>query len=429
LVFEPLKKTSNMILIKKGLILDTASPHHNQRLDILVEKGKITKIEANIEEKNAKIINAENAFVALGFVDIGTQVGDPGFEHREDVDSAAAAAAYGGFTTLAVQPNTQPTIHSKSEVLYLKNKTKNSIVDFLPIGAASQDCKGENISEMYDMHEAGAIAFSDGAKTIKDSGLMLRALQYIKAFGGLLINHPIEKNVAAGGQMHEGVMSTSLGIKGIPSLAEELMLVRDLYLVEYADSQLHIQNISTARSVDLVRQAKKKGLRVTASVPAINLAFDDDSLVDFDTHLKVSPPLRAQSDIEILKKGLADGTIDCITSNHVPLDEEAWNLEFTYADFGAIGLETAVSVANTYAGLSAEKLVDKFSTQPRKILKMNDLSIKIDSEANLTIFDTSVIYTYGAKDIFSKSKNSPFLGKTLQGKTLAVLNNGKSKIF
>ncbi len=416
------------IIIRNVLVLHSQSDFHQKKVDILIENGVIQDIAPNIEASADQEIDAEGAFVAPGFVDIGAFVGDPGLEFREDFESAGKAAAFGGFTTVAIQPNTVPALHSKTEVLYVKNKTKNDLVDFLPLGALSHDCKGDNISEMYDMYESGVKAFTDGVKTVKDSGLMLRALQYVKAFDGLIINHPFEKSVAQGGQMHEGVMSTSLGMKGIPSLSEEMMLVRDLYLLEYADGTLHVQNISTARSVDLIRQAKAKGLRVTASVAAINLAFDDNSLENFDTKLKVEPPLRAQSDIEALKKGLADGTIDSINSNHLPLDEESWNLEFPYAAFGALGLETAVAVANTFSDLSPEQLVEKFAFAPRRILKQAIPKIEKGCEANLTIFNPNTEFIYTEKNIFSKSKNSPFVGKTLKGKTLAVLNNKKINI-
>jgi dihydroorotase len=416
------------ILIKNALVLHPESDFHQQKVDILIQNGVIDSIAPKIETIADQTIDAEGAFVAPGFVDMGVFVGDPGLEFREDFESAGKAAAFGGFTTIAMQPNTIPALHSKTEVLYVKNKTQNNLVDFLPLGALSHDCKGENISEMYDMYESGVKAFTDGSKTVKDSGLILRALQYVKAFDGLIINHPFEKSVAQGGQMHEGVMSTSLGMKGIPSLAEEMMLVRDLYLLEYADGTLHVQNISTARSVDLIRQAKAKGLRVTASVAAINLAFDDNTLENFDTMLKVEPPLRAQSDIEALKKGLADGTIDSINSNHLPLDEESWNLEFPYAAFGALGLETAVAVANTFSGLTPAQLVEKFAFAPRRILKQTIPKIAKGSEANLTIFNPNTEFVYTEKNIFSKSKNSPFIGKTLKGKTLAVLNNKKISI-
>jgi dihydroorotase len=416
------------LLIKNVLVLHSESSFHQKTVDLLIENGIIQKIATHIDS-DAEILEASGAFVSCGFLDLGVQVGDPGLEHREDFASAAKAAAAGGFTAIAVQPNTSPALHSKTEILYVKNKTAGFLVDFLPLGAVSQDCQGKDLSEMLDMNAAGAVAFTDGAKSIKDSGLMLKALHYTKAFDGLVMNHPFEKNIAQGGMMHEGVMSTSLGMKGISSLSEEMMLMRDLYLLEYADSQLHIQNISTARSVDLIKEAKAKGLRVTASVAAMNLAFTDESLVDFNTFLKVQPPLRSQNDINALRDGLNDGTIDCIDSNHVPLDEEAWNLEFPYASFGAIGLETAVSVANTHSGLSPEQLVEKFAIAPRKILKIPIPTIEEGAKANLTIFDPNKNFTYTAQDIFSKSKNAPFVGHVLKGKTLAVVNNGQYELI
>ncbi len=414
-----------MLFINNALVIHPQSPYNGQKIDLIVENGRIKNIGKQLKcPADATKIEAEGAIITLGFMDVGVQVCDPGFEHREDVFSAAKAAAYGGFTAVAVQPNTLPVLHSKSEIAYVKNKTKGQLIDFEVIGAMTHDCKGEEISEMYDMHHAGAIAFSDGQKSIKESGILLRALQYVKAFDGLVMNHPFEKSVAQGGQMHEGVMSTSLGMKGIPSLSEEMMLVRDLYLLEYCESRLHVSNISTARSVDLIRQAKAKGLNVTASIAAINLAFEDDDLADFDTFLKVQPPLRQKSDIEALREGLADGTIDFICSNHIPHDEEAKNLEYPYASFGAIGLETTAAVANTFSGLSIEKLVEKLAFQPRKVLKINIENIAEGEKANFVIFHPNQEWIYTAKEIFSKSKNSPFVDKALKGKVLVVANNG-----
>jgi dihydroorotase len=418
------------LFINNALVVHPDSPFNGKKIDLIIENGKIVNLGQRLKRPNdATFIDAEGAIVTLGFMDVGVQVCDPGFEHREDVESAAKAAAFGGFTSIAVQPNTLPALHSKSEVAYIKNKTQGQLVDFEVIGAMTHDCKGEEISEMYDMYHAGAVAFSDGQKSTKESGILLRALQYVKAFDGLVMNHPFEKSVAQGGQMHEGVMSTSLGMKGIPSLSEEMMLVRDLYLLEYCNSRLHVSNISTARSVDLIRQAKAKGLKVTASISAINLAFEDKDLEDFNTFLKVQPPLRQKSDKEALCEGLADGTIDFICSNHIPHDEEAKNLEYPYAAFGALGLETAVSVANTFSNLSIEQLVDKFSFAPRKTLKINVPNINIGEDANLVVFNPSQEWVYAEKDILSKSKNSPFIGKTLKGKVLAIVNNGKFEQF
>lgn len=419
-----------MLFINNTKIICPESPYHGQLVDLIITRGVITKIGKQLKcPGEATKIDAKGAITSPGFVDVGVQVCDPGFEHREDVYSAAQAAAFGGFTTIAIQPNTHPVIHAKTEVTYIQNKTQSELVNFIVLGAVTQDCKGEAISEMYDMHNAGAVAFTDGQKSIKESGIMLRALQYVKAFDGLIINHPFEKSVAQGGQMHEGVMSTSLGMKGIPSLSEEMMLVRDLYLLEYCESKLHVANISTAKSVDLIRQAKAKGLQISSSIAAINLAFDDEQLANFDTFLKVQPSLRSQSDIEALRQGLKDGTIDFICSNHIPHDEEAKNLEFPYAEFGAIGLETAVSVANTFSGLNEAQLVEKFAYNTRKVLGIAIPNIAEGEKADLTIFDPTHEWTYCEKDIKSKSHNSPFIGKTLKGKALAVVNKGQFQIL
>ena len=421
---------SETIFIQKALILHPDSPFHEKVADLIIDRGIIHKIGVGLSkpEGSAEIL-AEGAVLVPGFVDVGVQVCDPGLEQREDVFSANAAAAFGGFTTIAVVPNTLPALHSKSELAYIRQKTEPLLVDFRVIGALTRDCKGEEISEMYELHKEGAVAFSDGLKSIKSADVMLRALKYVKAFDGLVMNHPFDKTVASGGQMHEGLVSTGLGMKGIPSLSEELMLQRDLQLLEYSDSRLHVSNISTAKSVELLRQAKASGLQVTASVAAINLAFDDQAAENFDTFLKVQPPLREQRDIDALKAGLQDGTIDFISSNHVPHDEEGKNLEFPYAEFGANGLETAVAVANTYGGLNTMQLLEKFSVMPRKVLRIPLPPLSENQAANLTLFHPGLEWEYNARDILSKSANSPFLGKKLRGKTIAVFNNGLHKIF
>src|SRR5690606_34206657 len=273
-------------------------------------------------------------------------------------------------------------------------------------GAISIDCAGKDITEMYDMHHAGAVAFSDGQKTVQNSGLMMRALQYVKAFDGLVMNHPQDNGLATEGQMHEGLISTSLGLKGIPSISEELMVQRDLYLADYAGSRLHLFNISTGRSVELVRKAKAEGMEVTASVPVLNLVFDDTAIAEFNSNFKVLPPLREKSDIRALKRGLKTGTISLITSNHTPLDEEAKNLEFPYADFGIINLETTFALCNTFLSdtLKIEELVTILALNPRKLLRLPKPVIETGALANLTIFNTSQEWTFSKHHIRSKSK-------------------------
>ena len=310
-----------MLLIKNATVIDTNSKHHQKRRDILIRNGKIESIKAKIDAPKTKTLDASGGYVSIGWLDIGVHASDPGYEHREDLSTVSAAAAAGGYTGIACFPNTSPTIHSKSEVLYLKNNAKNNLVDLFPIGAISHNCEGKDLTEMYDMHQSGAVAFSDGRFSIQNSGMMMRALQYVKAFDGVVMNHPHDEGISDKGQLHEGRISTSLGMKGIPRLSEEIQLQRDIYLVEDVDSKLHVSNISSANSEQLIRAAKKRGLNVTTSVPLLNLIFTDEVLTDFNTQFKVFPPLREKSDVEALRKGIANGTIDIITSNHRPIEE------------------------------------------------------------------------------------------------------------
>ena len=415
----------NLLLIRKAVLTDSRHPDTGKTFDILIRDGVIARMAPNIEPvADAEVIEADAALVSPGWMDIGVQTGDPGYEHREDLLSATNAAAAGGFTAIGCFPNTNPTLHSKSQVRYLKEAQKNKGVDCYVIGAISQDCEGKDITEMHDLFAAGAVAFSDGKNPVQHNGLMLRALQYVKAFDGVIMNLPLDHGLAGVGQMHEGMMSTSLGLKGISSTAEELMVQRDLFLTEYAGSKLHLTNLSTARSVDMVRQAKQKGLKVSASVAVMNLIFDDTALGDFDSNFKVMPPLRSQRDSDALLEGLLDGTIDAISANHVPLDEESKKLEFPYAGFGAIGLQTAYAALNTHLGnrLNANLWVEKVAINPRLILGLEPPVLREGALANLTIFDPRKSWTFTEVANRSKSKNTPFLSNTLQGRIVAIVN-------
>ena len=414
------------LLLKNVRIV--AEKTDNRVQDILIRDGIIEAIGEQLPtEKGAEVWEFANAHVSLGWFDVGTQAGDPGYEHREDLHTTARAAAAGGFTAIACFPNTNPAIHSKSEVLYVKNKTEREPVTFHPVGAVSQHCEGKDLAELFDMHASGAVAFSDGRKSVQDAGLLLRAMQYAKAFNGLVINEPHNKTIAAGGQMHEGVLSTSLGLKGIPGLAEEIMVQRDLNLLEYADSRLHLHLISSAKSVALVRVAKKAGLPVTASVAIANLCFTDEKLSTFDSNWKILPPVRSQSDANALLEGLADGTIDFICSNHTPWDEEAKNLEFPYAEFGMIGLETAFALCRTFLSkkLSVSDLVEKMAAAPRRVLGLPVAEIRPGALAELTLFEPDAQWVFGENDIRSKSRNTPFIGQPFKGKVLGIVNKGQ----
>lgn len=412
------------ILLRKVTILAPGSAHHSQTLDILVRDGVIDKISKDLAAPGIDVWESPGACVSPGWMDVGIQSGEPGFEDREDLQSATRAAIAGGFTAVAPFPNTHPVIHSKTEIQYILRQTRGNGVDFFPIGALSQGCEGKDITEMYDMRQAGAIAFSDGNKPVQDSGLLMRSLMYVKAINGLIMNAPLDKAIAGHGQMHEGVVSTTLGLPGIPSLSEEMMVMRDLNLLEYTGSRLHVFNISTAGSVELIREAKRKGLQVTASVAAINLALDDQRLTEFETHYKVMPPLREQSDILALRQGLAEDVIDFICSNHAPYDPESKNLEFPYAKFGVIGMETAFALTRTYLGaeFSLDKLMEKWAYGPRRVLGIPVPEIEAGKNANLTVFHPDQNWTFTEKDIQSKSRNTPFIGTPFKGKVLGIIN-------
>ena len=419
---------STTLLIRNATIVDPNSRHNGKERDVLIRNGIIETIKAKITGVKGKEVDVKGACLSPGWLDVGIQSGDPGFEHREDLESVARAAAAGGYTGVVCQPNTMPVTHSKTEVLYLKNRTKENLVNFYPLGAVSQNCEGSDITEMNDMHQAGAVAFTDGEKSIQDSGLMKRALQYVKSFDGLIMNYPQDRNLAHKGQMHEGVISTTLGMKGIPALAEELMTGRDISLAEYTDSNLHLSSISTSGSISLIKEARSNGVNVTASVAALNLTLDDENLLGFDSNYKVLPPLREKNDIKALLKGLKNGHIDFITSNHSPHDEESKKLEFPLADFGVIGLETTYALLNTHLGkqCSQEEFVNWLSINARKILRLAVPTIEAGEKANLTIFDPNKEWTYSKDQIQSKSHNSPFIGTTFKGKVLGIVNNGQA---
>lgn len=415
------------ILIRSAKIIDTGSPFHNQVKDILVVDGQIKKIGSKIENTNkAKEVKTNNLHVSLGWVDLNTYLADPGFEHKETIESGCRAAAFGGFTHICCMPNTNPILQTKSQIEYVLRKSADEVVSVHPIGAVSLNLEGKDLADMYDMHNAGAVAFSDGLKPSTSAGMVERSLLYSKAFDGLVMNHPEEKSISKNGAMHEGVTSTRMGLPGAPALAEEIAVSRDIYILEYTKSKLHFLDISLKRSVDMIKQAKKKGLNLTASVNAYNLMLDDSAVGDYDTNHKVNPHLRAKEDINALVKGIVDGTIDTITSAHQPQDEECKKLEFDKADFGMIGLETCFAIANTVLNDKAEleTIVALLANNPRRVLGM-DAAIREGAEADFTLFDPKKKWKFSATDIQSQSKNTPFVGTEFTGKALGIINKGK----
>ncbi|QEM10230.1 dihydroorotase [Mucilaginibacter rubeus] len=409
------------LLIKSATILDPGSSFHQQVADILIENGVITKIAEDIEA-DAELFDAEGKYVSPGFFDLNCNIGELGLETKEDLRSGTVAAAAGGFTGIALMPNTQPPVHSKSEVEYLLNRSKGNLVDVYPLGTISQKREGKDLAEMYDMYQSGAKAFTDGSRPVQDAGLMERALLYAQGFDALVFSYPEDTAIAGKAKVNEGEISTLLGMKGIPSLAEELMVARDLYLAEYTVSRIHFTTISTARSVELIREAKRKGIEVTCDVAAHHLVLTDEALLGFDSLYKVKPPLRTADDVAALIKGLEDGTIDAIVSQHTPHEIEFKDVEFEVAEYGIVGLQTAFSLA-LKAGLPAELIVEKLSINPREILGIETAVIAEGEKANIIVFDTDAEWEYTAANNQSKSANSPYIGQQLKGKVLLTYNN------
>ena len=360
-------------------------------------------------------------------MDIGTHIGEPGLEHRETIESAANAAAAGGYTDIAVMPTVDPVTHSKSEVSYIANNQPNNGVRIHSIGAVSKNAKGEDLTEMIDMSRAGAIAFGDGLRSIKDSGMMMRALQYAKAVNKPIINYSLDKSLAHDGQMHEGNVSVSLGMQGIPSLAEQVAVQRDLYLTKYTESELVLHCISSGESCDLIKKAIKDKINVSATVAYLNLIHTDEDVRSFNSNLKVKPPLRSNEDRKSLIKSVRKGSIRTIVSNHVPLEEEQKKLEFSYAGFGATGLETCFAAVNTYLSedLSLEQIISALTVGPRSQMKANIPTIKSGEIACLTVFDPSISWTYESRTKKSISANNHFLSTPLKGKVLATIIGSK----
>lgn len=419
------------MLLKGGTVIDPTSPYHLQTVDIHIEGGRIADMGKSLPTDAAiHVVDITGMHVSNGWIDLEAEVGEPGQEHREDIAAIAAAAQLGGFTHVGVRPMQGASVQDKSGVSYLLEKGRRHGVSLLPIGAVSHDLAGKDISEMLDMRAAGAVAFSDGTLGIQHAGMMQRALLYVKTFNGLVMNQPADATLSGHGQIHEGEVSTLLGMPGIPAIAEELMVARDLQLLAYTDSRLHLSHLSTAGAVAQVRAAKAAGLRVTASVAALNLVLTVDALQTFNSHLKVLPPLRSEADRQALIEGLRDGTIDCVASNHTPREVEAKSLEFPYADFGAAMMETAFAAAATALRdtLSEAEVIALFTTGPRRVLGLPAASIAQHAPADLTIYDYNEVWTPQWADTRSKSRNNPLVGQSLTGRARMVVKGGGFKM-
>lgn len=412
------------ILIQSAEIIDPGSPFHQKEKNVLINNGRI----AAIGDKNHsadKIVKAGGMKLSAGWLDLGTYIGDPGLEYKEDLESGTRAAAAGGFTEIALLPNTQPCVQTKNEISYLVRGNQDRLVQIHPMASVTQNNKGEELTEMIDLHAAGAVAFTDGLKPVWHTDIFLKSLQYLQKFNGVLIDHPEDYWLNLFGQMHEGVNSTRLGLKGMPRIAEEIVVGKNLELLQYAGGRLHFARISTPRSIELIKAAKRKH-RVTCDVAVYQALLDDSMLAGFDTNYKVNPPLRERADIDSIIKGLRDGTIDVICSGHLPQDEESKNLEFDRAEFGIIALQTfCANLTALSRFVDWDLLIEKVTKRPRQVLQFENPRIEDDAPANLTLIDPDHKWILNDESNFSKSKNSPWFGKELTGKAVAVFNNGK----
>ncbi|WP_088322941.1 dihydroorotase [Polaribacter tangerinus] len=411
-------------LIKSATIIDSESKFHRQKKDLLIVDGCIAKIDDNIPvKKKYTVVSRENLHISCGWFDTSVSFGEPGFEERETIKNGLKVAAKSGFTSVAVNANTYPVIDTKSSVEFLINSAKNAATKLYPIGALTKNRSSNEIAELYDMQQSGAISFYDYKKPVTNDNLMKIALQYAQNFNGLIQSFPKNNQIAGEGIAHEGENSTRLGLKGIPSLAENIQISRDLFLLEYTGGKLHIPTISTAESVQLIKEAKKKGLQVTCSVSAHHLTLTDSTLENFNSLYKTNPPLRTKNDCKALIKGVKSGVIDNITSDHNPIDIEHKKMEFSQAKNGTIGLESLFGSLLTV--LELEDFIATLTTKPRAIFNLEKTGISEGNTADISLFNPTKEYLFTEKNILSTSKNSAFLNKKMKGIVYGIFANNQ----
>lgn len=412
------------ILIKQVQTADSISPDKKET-DILIEDGIIKKIAPAIEA-DAEIFDGKNHFISPGWVDIFSHGNDPGYEHKETLETLAATAAAGGYTQVFTLPETNPVIQSKAQVEYVVQKSKSLPVTVHPLGAISKNIEGKELAEMYDMRNSGAIAFTDGTKPVQTAGLLLKALQYVKAFDGVVIQIPLDKSIGTNGLINEGIISTQLGLPGIPAMAEEIMVARDIKLARYTESKLHFTGVSSAKSMEYIMRAKEGGIQVTCSVTPYHLFFCDEDMENYDTNLKVNPPLRTRKDMLAMRQAVMNGYVDCIASHHLPQDWDNKTCEFEYAKNGMTGLQTAYAAVQTaLPELSADKVEALFSSNARKIFGLNEVKIEEGAVAEFTIFNPEGKTILSSANNKSRSLNSAFLNMELKGNVTAVVSKNK----
>lgn len=418
------------LLLKGGTILfpETAQ---SRKADLLIRGGQIAQLGQQLDVGDVPTYDCTDRYISPGWMDMHVHLREPGYEHKETIQTGCAAAAFGGFTAVACMPNTNPPIHTRDVVEFIKKRAAGLPVDVYPIACVSKEREGIELTEMADLVEGGAVAFSDDGSPVQHAGLMRRALEYSSMLQVPIINHMEEKTLNTGGHMFEGAVSTRLGIPGIPSLAEEVMIARDILLAQFTGGHVHVAHISTRGAVDLVREAKAKGISITAEVCTHHFTLTDEAVerMEFSTHTKMHPPLADAASVDAVKQGLKDGTIDVICTDHAPHASFEKEVEFIEAPFGIIGLETAwgLTVRELVIPglLSLEEAVRKMTVEPYRILGLPFPAIEVGNDANLTVFDASTPWTFRGVDIRSKSHNTPFVNELMTGKAWAIYNNGQ----
>ena len=411
-----------MILLKNVIIVDAGSQLHLKKRDLLIKSGKINEISVSITAPEARLIEKKGLHVSIGWMDSSVCIGEPGYEERETLKNGLLTAGHSGFTTIMMNPNNNPNPQDHSSISYLKNHTASDAVTVLPVGNFTLAQEGNHLAELYDMQQAGAVSFYDFKKSINNANLLKVGLQYVKSFNGVIQSYPQNSDLAGKGMVNEDVDTTHLGLKTMPSMAEDVQIARDLQIASYTGARLHIPNVSTKESVQLIKEAKKKNSNITCSTSIHSAVLDSSSLDDFNTHFKLQPPLRDAKQVSAIQKALKDGIIDTVTSDHIPLNIEHKAVEFDQASYGSIGLESAFGILNPILGL--EKTIEVL-TSSYEVFHQEKPEIKEDHLANLSLFVPDESYTLTKSDLYSTSKNCAYLGKKHTGKAYGIINNKK----
>ena len=413
------------IILKSAKVINAESKYNGTKQDILISEGKIVKIAKSIIDKNATIINIKNLHVSNGWFDSSVSFGEPGLEERETIENGSDVASKSGFTGILLNSNTKPVADNQTDISFIKLKSKNSICNIYPLGALTISSKSVEMAELFDMKNSGAVGFYDYKKPILNSNLLKTSLLYSQSFDSVVMSFPMDQSIAKKGIINEGMISVSYGVKGIPNFSEEIQINRDLHILEYTGGKLHIPTISTKKSLDLIKKAKSKGLNVSCSVAIHNLIFNEEKLKDFDTRFKVLPPLRSEKDRLALIKGVKNGEIDLVTSDHCPIDIENKKTDIYNAKFGTIGLESFFGALNSL--FTTEETIE-ILTKGREIFNIETIQFKEGSTANLSLFTVDDEYEFSKVNILSKSKNSAFLGFKMKGRPIGIINSNKTSI-